>query len=344
MKRPSSKPRTRLVVRDRRSPESVLLFRIFLLFALVAIVLGVFWIDRDGLRDQIDNHISFSDVAYFTAVTVTTVGYGDIVPISDRARLLDALLVTPLRLIIWFIFLGTAYELVLQHWLEVWRMNRLKNTLTDHLIICGFGLSGQNAARESVARGQSAAQILVLDRSEQHIRDAVDAGYIGLVGDSTREQDLLDAGIARARALMVCVGHDDTAVLSVLTARQLNATVRVICAVREEENIKLIQHAGADSIVAPSMVGGFLMADSIQSSRIVEYLEDLMRMDGGVSMHERIVRADEVGKPMRDLGPGLAVRLYRGEQPIGFWEGDKAIVQAGDRVLTIEPNAQHPIK
>lgn len=325
-------------MRDRRSPESVLLFRLLLLSALVAVVLGVFWIDRDGLRDQIDNHISFSDIAYFTAVTVTTVGYGDIVPISDRARLLDALVVTPLRLVIWFVFLGTAYELVLQRWLEAWRMNRLKNTLTDHIIICGFGLGGQHAAREAVARGERAEQVLVLDRNEARVAAAVDAGYIGLVGDATREQDLADAGIARARALMVCVGHDDTSVLTVLTARQLNAAVRVICAVREEENIKLMQHAGADSIVAPSMVGGFLMADSIQSSHIAEYLDDLMRMDGRVSMHERAARADEIGRSLRELGPGLAVRLYRGDEPIGFWEGERAVVQPGDRVLTIEPN------
>lgn len=335
-----SKARARLIVRSNRSPERVLLVRFLLLVALVGSILAVFWFDRGGLKDHVDNHISFSDVAYFTAVTVTTVGYGDIVPVSDRARLIDAILVTPLRLIIWFIFLGTAYELVLQRWLEAWRMNRLKNTVSEHLIICGFGLSGQNAAREAVARGESAAQVLVLDGNESRIAEAVEAGYIGLLGDATREHDLTDAGITRAKALMVCVGHDDTTVLIVLTARQLNPGVRVICSVREEENIKIIHQAGADAVVAPSMVGGYLMADSIQSSHIVEYIDDLMRMDGGVNMQERPVRADEIGMAMRDLGPGLAVRLHRGQERIGFWEGERAIVRAGDSVLVIEPN--HP--
>jgi voltage-gated potassium channel len=326
-------------MRANRSPEQLLASRLGLLLTLMAVILLVFWFDRDGLRDQIDNDVSFSDVVYFTAVTVTTVGYGDIVPVSDRARILDALLVTPLRLIIWFIFLGTAYELVLQRWLEAWRMNRLKNTLSDHLIICGFGLRGQNAAREAVARGESPDHILVLDRDEASIAAAAAAGYIGLRGDSTREQDLTDAGLLRAKAVLICLGHDDTSVLTVLTLRQLNAGVRVICSVDEEENIKLIRHAGADAIVAPSMVGGYLMADSIHSSHISEYIDDLMRMDGHVRMQERVVREDEIGRAMRELGPGLAVSLHRRGERVGFWEGANAVVQRGDVVLMIEPNA-----
>jgi voltage-gated potassium channel len=327
------------MVQADRSPEQLLLARLGLLLALVAVILAIFWFDRGGLKDQIDNDVSFTDVVYFTAVTVTTVGYGDIVPVSDRARVLDALFVTPLRLIIWFIFLGTAYELVLQRWLEAWRMNRLKNTLSDHLIICGFGLRGQNAAREAVARGEAPERVLVLDREESNVMEAASAGYIGLRGDSTHEQDLIDAGLARAKAVLVCLAHDDTAVLTVLTVRQLNPAVRVICSVDEEENIKLIRHAGADAIVAPSMVGGYLMADSIHSCHISEYLDDLMRMDGRVRMQERVVHEGEVGRAMRDLGPGLAVSLYRAGRRVGFWEGTEAIVQRGDVVLMIEPNA-----
>jgi voltage-gated potassium channel len=334
----SSRPQTRLLLQAGRSPEQLLLSRLGLLLALMTLILLIFWFDRAGLKDQIDNDVSFSDVVYFTAVTVTTVGYGDIVPVSDRARILDALLVTPLRLIIWFIFLGTAYELVLQRWLEAWRMNRLKNTLSDHIIICGFGLRGQNAAREAVARGEPAERILVLDRDDGAVVAAAAAGYIGLRGDSTREHDLADAGLARAKALLVCLGHDDTSVLTVLTVRQLNAGVRVVCSVDEEENIKLIRHAGADAIVAPSMVGGYLMADSIHSSHISEYIDDLMRMDGHVRMHERVVHEDEIGRPMRDLSPGIAVSLHRRGERIDFWEGDRAIVQRSDVVLFIEPN------
>ena len=94
--------------------------------ALFLIVIAVFWFDRDGLRDHADGSISFTDVVYFTMVSVTTVGYGDIVPVTRQARLVDAMLVTPIRLFIWLIFIGTAHQLVLQRLIEEFRMRRLQ--------------------------------------------------------------------------------------------------------------------------------------------------------------------------------------------------------------------------
>ena len=99
-----------LHVRSGLSPEKTLLLRGCLVVVLLSVVIAIFWFDRDGLKDQIDGHVSFSDILYFGMITVTTVGYGDIVPVSDNARLIDAFAVTPIRIFIWFIFLGTAYE------------------------------------------------------------------------------------------------------------------------------------------------------------------------------------------------------------------------------------------
>jgi voltage-gated potassium channel len=327
----------RLFVKETRSPERVLLNRLVLLVALVALAFTVFWAERDGLRDQLDGHVSLLDIAYFTAITITTVGYGDIVPVSPQARLLDAVLVTPLRLIVWLVFLGTAYELVLQRWLENRRMNQLQKTLRDHLIVCGYGHSGQAAASESVARGIPADRILVMDRSNEALRLAADAGHIGLLGDPTREADLAAARIETARAVLMCLGRDDAAVLAVLTARQLSGSVRIVANVAEEENVKLIRQAGADAVVAPSMVGGYLMADSVDTSYIADYVSDLMRASGRVRLRQRQARAEEIGRPMRELGPGLAVRLIRGGEAVGFWEGERARICAGDVLLVIEP-------
>lgn len=337
MRPPALRQPMRLFVKSQRSPERTLLLRLIVLLTLVLTVLCIFWFDRDGLRDQIDGEISFSDVAYFTAVTVSTVGYGDIVPVSDRARIVDTVLVTPIRLVIWLIFLGTAYEFVLQRWLEARRMNRLQRTMQDHLIICGFGHSGESAAQEATARGTPASCILVLDRDAGRLEYASQLGYVGLLGSATREKDLTDAGVARAKAVLVCLDRDDAAVLTVLTLRQINATVRVICSVSEEENIKLIRQAGADAIIAPSVVSGYLMADSTESSHIADYVNDLICSDGHVRLIERSAQPQEVGRPMRELGPGMVVRLHRGAQIVGFWEGPRSIVQSGDLLLEIEP-------
>ena len=97
----------------------------------------VHWIDRDGLIDHHDGHISFLDVVYFTMISVTTTGFGDIAPISDRSRLIEAVIVTPIRIAVLFIFVGTAYNFVLKRTWEKWRMARIQSRLTNHIVVLG---------------------------------------------------------------------------------------------------------------------------------------------------------------------------------------------------------------
>ena len=130
-----------------------LVWRVGLVFGLIALVLLIHWVGRDGLKDNLDDQISFVDVLYFTTVTVTTVGYGDIVPVSPEARLFEALLVTPIRLFVWLIFLGTAYNLFFRNIFYRWRMARIQADLHNHIIVTGFGTSGGEAVRELLARG-----------------------------------------------------------------------------------------------------------------------------------------------------------------------------------------------
>lgn len=298
------------------------------------ILLSVLWWDRDGLRDHYDGHISFGDVVYFTAVSVTTVGYGDIVPISPRARMIDAVLVTPVRLFVWLLFLGTAYELLFQRWMENWRMKRMHEELSDHVIVCGFGHSGQSAAQELSSRG---VRVLVMDRDEVAVKRAADAGYIGLVSDPTRQADLQAAVLTKAAAILLCLGRDDSAVLALLTIRNYCPHVRVVAQVRDFENLQIVRQAGANATVLPSQVGGYLMADAMRTNYITEYVTDMLTSAGRVSLHERRARPDEVGRKMREIEPELVVRLYRGGRPIGFWEGPATVIQENDTLLVIAP-------
>jgi voltage-gated potassium channel len=112
-----------------------LVLRAAVVFFLVGIAIGVHWFDRAGYVDHSDGNISFPDVLYFTMVTITTVGYGDIVPVSDRARLFEAILVTPIRLFIWLIFLGTAYDFMLRKSWSRWRMSIIQKNLHNHIVV-----------------------------------------------------------------------------------------------------------------------------------------------------------------------------------------------------------------
>ncbi|HEX8578317.1 MAG TPA: potassium channel family protein, partial [Allosphingosinicella sp.] len=113
----------------RKSPLPIwaqLGWRASLVVGLLILTLAVHWLERDGLKDTHDGVISFSDVLYFTMISITTTGYGDIVPISTEARMFDALIVTPIRIFFVLIFIGTAYTFVFRRTWDKWRMRRLQ--------------------------------------------------------------------------------------------------------------------------------------------------------------------------------------------------------------------------
>lgn len=310
--------------------------RMYVVIALFLLVMAVFWLDRDGLRDHIDGDITFTDVVYFTMVSVTTVGYGDIVPVTPRARIIDALFVTPIRLFIWLIFVGTAYQLVLQRLIEGFRMRRLQAKLQNHVIVCGYGHSGRCAAAELAERGMDKHQMLIIDSSRERVEEAAEHGYIGILGDASREETLREAMLPTARAMFVCTHRDDTNVLIVLTARNLSASIRIIARVEDAENEKLLKQSGANATVLPSRVGGILMADSLDSSVLTSYVMDLISAGGRVMLLEREAQAAEIGRAPAELHDAHILRVMRDGRSFGFWESNVR-VQQGDKLVVIQP-------
>ena len=318
------------------SPVRVLITRLMVVILLFCLLFGLLWADRDGLRDQSDGEISFSDIVYFTMITVSTVGYGDIVPVSTRARLLDALVITPIRLGIWILFLGTAYQLIIRQYLEGYRMAKLQETLSRHIIICGFGHTGMSAAKELMARGVKAEQILVIDTLEERVRLAGSFGIAAIQADASQETVLADAVIGKAKAVIIAAGRDDSSALTLLTARHLNSTVRIIVSAKEEEKVKLFKQGGADAIVSPATFGGYIIAAAVDHGHMVQYLDDLLTAGGQVSLLERTVRPDEIEKTPADLKPDVLLRLYRGGTMLSLLELEQAgRLQAGDILVLL---------
>lgn len=324
-----------LLSRARAAPETVLLRRIAIVAALFLFVIGVTYADRAGLKDQADNEISLSDVVYFTMITVTTTGYGDIVPVSPRARMVDAFLITPIRMIVWFIFIGTAYELVLQRVLEDWRMTRLQRKLDGHVVICGYGSSGEVAAAELIRRGDDPAAIIVIDVDPARAREAADRGLSTLQGEVTREDMLRVAGVERARAVIICVDRDETTALATLTVRGLGSKARIVATVREEENAKLLRTSGADELVLPWRLGGCLLATAVSDVSSVALVQDIISHGGALELKERAVLPAEIGVAPAAVPQGLVVQVKRGERTLSFWEFQQLLLQAGDRIALI---------
>lgn len=314
--------------------------RLVAVLFLIAVVVVVHWLDRDGLVDNYDGEISFLDVVYFTMISVTTTGFGDIAPVSNQARLFEAVIVTPIRFAVVFIFVGTAYQFVIRKTWENWRMARIQRQLTGHIVVLGFGVSGSQAVAELIERGTEPHCVVVIDPSEERLEEAEKLGCNVLAGDATRDDTLTAVRIAEASTVLVSAGRDDTSILIVLTVRHLAPEVPISVVVRADDNELLARQAGANNVINPVRFSGLLLAGSAEGTHIAEYLSDLASVSGRVQLVERPVTPAEVGGRLSELASGgVGLRIYRGTERFGFWENDATTLRDGDIVVEIVPTA-----
>ncbi|MDN4632404.1 potassium channel family protein [Sphingomonas sp. PvP056] len=327
--------------RQSRTPAWLSLsWRALLALALLGVALAVHWFDRDGLRQNSGEPVTFADILYFTMITVTTVGYGDIVPVTQQARMFDTFVVTPIRLFVWLIFLGTAYDFLLKRVWEKWRMSVIQRRLTDHVIVTGYGTSGAEAVRELVRRGADPETIVVIDDSATALQRAEDCGTTVMEGNATRNAALEAARIENARAVIVSAGRDDTSILIVLTARRLAPDVPISVVIRSQDNEAIAQQAGANTVINPASFAGLLLAGSTHGAHTADYMADLAAAGGRVALRERAVTAEEVGKPLSGITTGLGHRIYRGQHIFCFWEPEAARLEAGDQIVEVVPRGE----
>jgi voltage-gated potassium channel len=339
--RPPSAPGT-LKRKSGRPVWLSITWRVAAVLSMLAIAIGVHWFDREGLRDNYDGSVSFVDVVYFTFISITTTGYGDIAPVTETARLFDALVVTPIRVFVVLLFIGTTYDFVLKRTWEKWRMARIQRDLTNHIIVAGFGKTGSEAVDELIARGQDAAQIVVLDGDAEQLARAEACGCAVMLADATRDQTLKDVAIERACSLIVATGRDDTSILVTLTARHLAPALPISVIVKAEDNEVPARAAGATTVINPVSFAGLLLASSCSGSHVADYMMDLAGYDGRVRLTERKAGPEDIGRPLTGIATGLGVRLYRGGQPLGYFDPETRAIEPGDvivEIVTVRKNA-----
>ncbi len=254
-----------LFTRTTKSIGKILLVRLLIVLGVMFAVFFSFLLHSSGIEDSHGNNPGIIDLIYFTVITVTTVGYGDIVPVSAFAKLFDAFAVTVARFTVWIIVLRTTYELVLQKYLEAFKMKSLKKRLKNHVIVCGYGELGRAATDELVEKGFDMKQIVVLDSDPERSQEAADSDIAALCSDATREVSLSHADITDAKYLIASTGRDDTNVLICLTARSMNPQITIVCRVAENENVKLMKSSGANSVISPTRMAGAEIARVIHA-------------------------------------------------------------------------------
>jgi voltage-gated potassium channel len=227
-------------------PAIRLLRRLAVAIGLTLLVAAVAYLDRGGYRDAAGGEVGLLDAVYYATVSITTTGYGDITPVSDSARLLTTLIVTPARVLFLILLVGTTLEVLAESSRAAIRERIWRRKLRNHVIVCGFGTKGRSAIEVLHGHGRRNEEILIIDPSAERVEEATRAGYAALHGDASRASVLVGAGVDVADAIVVATDRDDTNVLVTLTAREHNRDATIIAAVRESANRHLLHQSGAE--------------------------------------------------------------------------------------------------
>jgi voltage-gated potassium channel len=317
-----------------------LCWRIAIMAGLLGLLVLIHWLERDGLKDTYDGHVSFLDVIYFTMISATTTGYGDIVPVADQTRMFDAIVVTPIRVLFLLILAGSAYSFVARRSWERFVMKKIQRTLRGHIVVAGFGTKNNRAVRELLAQGAEPNDIVVIDMKDDRLEKAKALGCTVLKGDATSDETLRAVHVERARLLIISAGRDDTSILVCLTARHHAPDLRISIAVNADDNEIPAKRAGADVVVNPLNFAGLLLATTHGGQHIADYLGDLASRHGKVQLIEREVTAQEVGKSLGDISEGLGLRIIRDGTAYGFWRPQVEKLEAGDMMMEIVPTPE----
>jgi len=225
---------------------------------------------------------NFIEALYMTTIAITTVGFGEVRPLSNVGRLFTVfLLITSWVTFAWAIARITQF-VVTGEINKYFKMRKNMKTITQlnrHVILCGFGRNGQQAARTLKNHNMP---FVVIERSEDSMEKILPdfPNLIYLIGDGTDDDLLIQAGIERGVALISALPDDADNVFIVLSARALNHKLQIISRASDESSIPKLRKAGADNVIMPDKIGGSHMATLVSKPDVIEFMDFLSSEDG----------------------------------------------------------------
>jgi len=219
---------------------------------------------------------AFLDAFYMTVLTISTVGYGEVHPLSVTGKFLSILIILFGVGSLGFA-VGTASKLMLENRIRAVLGRRFMKSiqkLRNHYIICGFGRMGRIICEELTEKG---IPLVVLENDEDVLDEIDRLGYPYMKADATSDEELLTAGIERAAGVVSVVTDDAQNVFIVLTARGLNPKLSIVARSAAEETIKKLVRAGANKVISPYFLGGHRIAQAIMRPTVLDFLENIIQ-------------------------------------------------------------------
>ncbi len=283
------------------------------------------------------------DALYMAIMTMTTVGYGEIHPLSRAARIFNSIyMVTSVSVLL--TVLGAMTQAMLAAQLgDVFgrrRMRKMIEKLRGHYIVCGFGRVGRGAAAELRKNG---AAVVVLDRDERRLDQAQRLGCVAHMGDATTDDALREAGVERAAGLVAALSTDADNLFVVMSARTLSASLRIAARASDEATEKKLVRAGADTVLAPYKSAGAQLAMSLMKPHVRQFLDfAFATQDWDLRMEQVEVAAgsDLVGKSLAEARirgemQVVVLAIRRAGGAMEFNPPASAVIEAGDCLVVM---------
>jgi len=328
---------------SRQSPWWHLTKRLLLAVGILVATVLLVYIDRAGYRDNADvtHQVDLVDSIYYSTVTLSTTGYGDIAPFAAHSRLINAFVVSPLRIAFLVLLIGTTLEVLATQGREMYRISRWRKSMDQHVVVIGYGTKGRSAVQTLRNNGVDVEAIVVVDPSSTALGEAHEDGLAVVTGDATRREVLRRAGVPNAKQVIITTDRDDSTVLATLNVRQLNPDTYVVAAVREADNVQLVRQSGADSVVTSADAVGRMIGLSSLSPTLGAVMEDLLSYGEGLEVAERDLLVQEVGKQPQQL-PDQVLAVVRDGVVHRYFDPAVTQLVRGDRLVVVRPAHELP--
>ena len=294
------------------------------------------------------DHYPVFDAFYMSLITIFTVGYNEVHPLSQAGRVFNSFLIffgALTLLLAAGAMTQTIIELELNQFFGKRRVKNMVDSLTDHFIVCGYGRVGRGAAEELKKAG---ANFVVIDSDEDRVERAMHSHMLAVLADCTRDETLREVGIDRAKGLIATLGTDADNLFLILSARSLNPSLYLSARVGEEEVANKMKRAGADQIFAPYSSTGARMAQALLRPHVSQFLDSTTRnmgLDVGIEQVEVLNGSDVDGKTLeeirlrRELGV-IVLAIKRKEGKMEFNPAADARLSGGDFLIVMgEPES-----
>jgi voltage-gated potassium channel len=300
---------------------------------------GVLIIGTVGYHFISEGKSSIIDCLYMTVITVSTIGYGEIVDLSNKpyGRLFTIFIALSGIGTLTYILSSITAFIVGGELKEVFRRKRMNNkamAFNNHYIVCGIEGVGHYIVKELITTKRPH---IIVDNSEDHINELLRTfdEKVYIIGDAMEDTTLLEAGIERAAGLFAVTGDDNHNLVISLSARQLNPKIRIVARCRHVNNMEKMKKVGADSIVSPQFIGGLRMASEMIRPATVTFLDTMLRGSKNLRVEDIILPDTFKERKVSDLHLKVLLMAIKTKDDWVYNPSAEYLVRGGDSLIIL---------